>query len=79
MPGMFNVEEEDMWMPIETAPRDGETAVLGYEHLPSGLWVIAPMYFSAGSWLLVAFHNDNTEHRMNPTHWMPLPKPPKGD
>ena len=64
------------WLPIETAPMDGETSVLGYHKVLGGMWVIAPMYFKDGAWLLLAFHTDNTEFEMQPTHWMPIPAPP---
>ena len=64
------------WQPIETAPKDGETAVLGYQSINEANWVIAPMYFNDGGWLLVAFHDANIEFEMHPTHWMPIPPPP---
>lgn len=67
---------ELQWRPIETAPMDGETAVLGFQKTLGGLWVIAPMYFKDGAWLLLAFHTESTEFEMHPTHWMRLPAPP---
>ena len=62
------------WQPIETAPKD--CAFLGYQVLIAKMWVIAPMYWSGSEFVLVQFHNDNTEHSMKPTHWQPLPQPP---
>ena len=61
------------WQPIETAPKDG-TRVLAWEY---------PYY-------TVVFWDDDEEEPytpcwkisyggdiMDPTHWMPLPEPPK--
>lgn len=61
------------WQPIETAPKD--CAFLGYQKLTDKLWMIAPMYWNKNAFLMLQYHGDN-EHFANPTHWMPLPKPP---
>lgn len=70
------------WQPIETAPRDG-TRVL--------LWACDPCY-PKGKPLVGYFENNkwhlsgheftecwinNFDEYFNPTHWMPLPEPPK--
>ena len=74
---LFNLEEFVMeWQPINTAPTEG-VAILGFQRLTSELWVIVPMCFDGGVWRLLAFHNDNTEHEMVPTHWVPIPEPPE--
>lgn len=54
------------WMPIETAPKDG-TQILGWtpywaDHVQNVWW-----YTGLGRWSTT----------MQPTHWMPLPDPPK--
>lgn len=67
--------EASGWQDIATAPKD-DTAVLGYQLVHEELWVIAPMYFLEGNWVLVSFHAHNTEFKMKPTHWMPIPPPP---
>lgn len=59
------------WQPIETAPKDG-TYILGYgEHDHRG------HYIDAIHW----WHDRWTIEWMSgfqrPTHWMPLPAPPK--
>ena len=65
-----------MWMPIETAPKDG-TGILGYQKIHgSELWVIGTMRYAETGWVFVEFHRGNTEYEMYPTHWMPLPGPP---
>lgn len=66
---------QDQWMDIISAPRDGTRilATNGYEvekiRWQRGIWVIRncsdPFY-------------DEEWDEHTPTHWMPLPKPPKG-
>ena len=60
-----------MWQPIETAPKD-MTEILGYmgPKKIEMIWYFAPSSRTFG-WL-----NTNGKRR-NPTHWMPLPEPPK--
>lgn len=61
------------WQPIETAPRDG-TPVLGY--MPSyyqGKGGRSVILWLDGEWF------DNRAFATDPSHWMPLPDPPKGE
>lgn len=70
------------WQPIETAPKDGTRILIfdngcisianwheqidNYNHAPFDGWLI--------------FYPDDafyTQVSENPTHWMPLPEPPK--
>jgi hypothetical protein len=61
------------WQPIETAPKDG-TRIL--------LWVLSQYdpreavgrWDSHGYWAI-----DYNDVPCDPTHWMPLPAPPKED
>lgn len=62
------------WQTIETAPKD--CAFLGYMIINEANWLIAPMYWSGKEWLTLEYYSDNTEHSIEPTHWMPLPAPP---
>ena len=56
------------WLPIKSAPKDGEL-VLVYEEF------VSVAYFDADEceW----FSPGITGDMYRPTHWMPLPEPPK--
>lgn len=64
------------WQPIETAPKDG-TPILVACPYSSGVavenvrWIDRPR---ARGW---RFHNYGPALGVQPTHWMPLPEPPK--
>lgn len=58
------------WQPIETAPKDG-TEFLGTWRY--GGWSVSPMVWKLGVWC--RRFDVNSTHA--PTHWMPLPTPPK--
>ena len=71
------------WQPIETAPRDGKVFIAYY---PKQGWVLKswgpyvwPCWFhkhvfgQGGSWV-TGIKDDMFKQ---PTHWMPLPEPPK--
>jgi hypothetical protein len=55
------------WQPIETAPRDGQAILAWDENLT---YEIA--YRQRGKW-----RYGPKGYSFNPTHWMPLPAPPK--
>ena len=62
------------WRPIETAPRDG-TLILFYDPKRNlrtvGYWHVY-MFGECQEWRTLF-----TSAMFNPTHWMPLPTPPK--
>jgi hypothetical protein len=73
------------WQPIETAAKDG-SAVLGYGPAPyseDGMeiaavhWIENKRFPHVSGWHVryPSFEDFNTERQ--PTHWMPLPEPPK--
>lgn len=80
--------DEDEWQPIETAPRDGTEILIGkwkerggfrfcrssWEHFPGNSMEGEQSY---DWWACDDDHNDITEDE-GPTHWRPLPAPPKG-
>jgi hypothetical protein len=67
----------NQWQPIETAPKDG-TEILAYEKYDyriSNGEIIPFERIKIVQWDEVMQWGFNEE--INPSHWMPLPKPPK--
>lgn len=66
------------WQPIETAPKDGTWAIVGWFHL-AGQVSLAVGFWHAHkrAWCDVrnVLHGPNPEQL--PTHWMPIPDPPQ--
>ena len=74
------------WQPIESAPKDGTRIMVGNEH---GAWVAEwrPVYQSgyrpADPWASAMLNHEHMRdgggvlRHSPPTHWMPLPEPPK--
>ena len=58
------------WQPIETAPRDG-TNILSWEHKMECMII----FWQSGDWHCT--HDCEDLYFSEPTHWMPLPEPPK--
>ena len=56
------------WQPIETAPKD-IGAIIG----SNGQWVLAMRWATNG----MAWTSEYHRSAIVPTHWMPLPNPPK--
>ena len=56
------------WQPIETAPKD-IGAIIG----SNGQWVLAMRWATNGMTWTSEYHRS----AVVPTHWMPLPNPPK--
>jgi hypothetical protein len=72
------------WAPIETAPKDG-TKIIGYQPKTDdeGEIINVMEWMPRQSWhrsdftgLWVEAHGEQYES-YKPTHWMPLPEPPK--
>lgn len=59
------------WQPIETAPRDG-TEVLLFDNGIYGLG-----WWALGEWRDFGDAGCAGSEAFAPTHWMPLPKPPR--
>ena len=71
-----------MWLPIETAPKDGTRIMLGNA---KATWVAEykPVYGSGyrpdNPYFSVMLNMDHIPRNLRyckPTHWMPLPVPP---
>lgn len=83
---------EQAWRPIESAPKDGKTMLLGYFNSHNRWRTMRGRWFSAEhiaeqweepddvdeGWFETAVEPDDMPNcwRTNPTHWMPLPAPP---
>ncbi len=64
------------WKPIETAPKDGTAFLLYLKGLdPAPSLVIEGMHLPGVGWLWPG--KNLPDSRYTPTHWMPLPEPPK--
>lgn len=71
------------WQPIESAPKDGSVILLAN---PAGCWmaryfaVYGSGYRPDSPWFSVMLNHDHMKRSgrfLQPTHWMPLPEPPK--
>jgi hypothetical protein len=84
----YHAAAPSAWQPIETAPRDGERIVLAKYDWAHGLSAFGPSDVQIYGlwWMTVGYWsdkwlnwNDGIEPSglASPTHWMPLPEPPK--
>lgn len=76
------------WQPIETAPKDGTRIFLFFPEwrhsVQPGHWLdskeirYGKIYRESAQWIVEgsAFFSIH-ERKLEPTHWMPLPDPPK--
>ena len=61
-----------VWMPIETAPKDG-TRILGFEPIENG---IAIVHFAHRDRWYPSDEAERYDGCFSPSHWMPLPPAP---
>lgn len=61
------------WMPIDTAPQDGTPVLLGF---PKNLHAQVG-HCEYGVWGALNFDFSFTRYVTQPTHWQPLPAPPR--
>lgn len=59
------------WISVNDRLPDIDNEVLGYFNIGTDLFVGVCILFSDGHW------SDDSGYRVNTTHWMPLPEPPK--
>lgn len=72
----WNLRAPDQWQDISTAPRDG-TVILAIQqglYKPEVPFIPYAASFQNGTW---KNHSTGFEGYF-PSHWMPLPEPPKG-
>jgi hypothetical protein len=72
-----------MWQPIETAPKDG-THVLAFRAVKlfepaHHYWIVRWGSCTGKLGLKRAWVMLGKNTKVAPTHWMPLPEPPKGE
>ena len=71
------------WKPIETAPKDGTDVILLWKGSVEFGWYNVQRNPKFGEWSFyfsgsAAYSASNRDPNCpNPTHWMPLPDPPK--
>ena len=72
----YDVIKVDLWQPISTAPKDG-TRIIVYRPNARGKYIskVGLDYWSEELGDCWAKSNFETQ----PTHWQPLPNPPKGE
>lgn len=85
---------DDNWLPIDTAPRDGMTIIVGWDS--ASVWIVrSARYVRADEWFPQletdeagkdgwwSYRNSVGQELLDgyrtPTHWLPMPPPPNGD
>lgn len=63
-------ERESGWQPISTAPRDRKILAFAFDRFDSRKAEMHTTFWNNGRWAWFSSH-------YQPTHWMPLPEPPK--
>jgi hypothetical protein len=67
------------WQPIKTAPKDGDCIIVYVPRNKHISGFVTQASWDCGMWVyhdvLDGYHECDTE--INPTHWQPLPQPPK--
>lgn len=61
------------WQNIETAPKDETLIILWWPYWSR--YAIVGQFYLGRWWAHEALHNEGND----PTHWMPLPDPPRED
>lgn len=66
------VQANAEWQPIESAPKDGTEVLCGGK-----VGRMRVCWFVDGSWVFHQKYGGARIVLLHPTHWMPLPEPPK--
>lgn len=68
------------WQPIEKAPRDGTRILCWDGRSVEMTWWSRASHIRFYGWVDLEISSlDEVEIGARPTHWMPLPEPPKGE
>jgi hypothetical protein len=84
------MSNEMKWQPIETAPKDGRALILCWaidadgrrinwneEMQSSGVFVQVASWWPGTGWVVYCSLIEEPLLHFDPTHWMPLPEPPR--
>ena len=72
------------WRPIETAPKDGAYILVysqwkwSYQEPTKQRMTMIASYCKSYDTFTSRTNNPYEDEAVSPTHWMPLPEPPKG-
>jgi len=69
--------QQQQWQPIESAPRDGTRILSCRTDFEDRLLIYAIVAYENGEWHLQALMGGSLGVGYYPTHWQPLPQPPK--
>lgn len=67
---------QEKWQPIETAPKAQRVLVWSGEEQYCAHWAKNP-FTNDEAWIVAEWGDDGDQALVKPTHWMPLPEPPK--
>lgn len=70
---LYGIAKKNKWQPIETAPKDGTNILVYSESIGRMIAWYKFNNYPFGDWVNLRFDI------ISPTHWMPLPEPPKED
>lgn len=78
---LYPVIDEAMWAPMETAPKIGEGILVNAPNFPEKVLATSWNPYAERGWSLwgcdsISFYFGEEDGEA-PTHWRPLPKPPK--
>lgn len=65
-------EAVPQWLDIESAPRDGQRVLLYSKFFQAPMIAFYQVFNNQECW-----EGENRHRKLEPTHWMPLPQPPK--
>jgi hypothetical protein len=65
------------WQPIKTAPSEVEVLVFGKSIMNEDVMTVAKLHGEWGWWDVAGVYGFDVDIDFKPTHWMPLPEPPK--
>jgi len=73
--GQEIVDSMNEWQPIETAPKDGSRILAFFPIINN--YKILTVEFLRHRWYICPYDSEFEMMGGDPTHWMPLPNPPK--